>query len=286
MAVLRGAIYHGMFVRAMAGSVLAILLAGLATTGCARPSVTDRAMTLTRTGHPEQAIALLEERLKARPDDARARRVLVRVYASTGNLTAAKKEVDELRTRGAADDPTAYLELGHAYELAHDYDEALAAYDEAARVAPSSPAGPREGGLRAARWGEAEVAIERLEEAVRRGAHDAETLHALALCRLHVRDLDGAATAYSEALAVDPGSVENYVGLASVALVREDYAGALRAYDALRAKRPELAAAELGRAYALAKLGRREEATRAIDRAEALGAPSKNVGRLRELVAH
>lgn len=240
-------------------------------------------MALTRTGHHDQAIALLTERLEADPDDVKARRLLVRVYASAGNLPAAKAQVDELKKRSAPDDPTPDLELGHAYELAHQFDEALAAYDEAARVAPASPAGPREAGLRAARWGEAEVAVERLDEAVRRGARDAETWHALALARMHTHDLEGAQQAYESALAADPDAVDALVGLATLALVREDYAGALAAYDRLRVRRPKLAVAELGRAYALAKLGRMGEARQAIDRAEALGAPADNVRKLREL---
>jgi tetratricopeptide (TPR) repeat protein len=264
-----------------------VALVGLAgaASGCARPPVTARAMALTRTGHPDQAIALLEARLVEDPGDTRARRLLVRVHASVGDLRAAKAQVKELEARSAAGDPMPYLELGHALELTHRFDEALEAYDEAARVAPLDPAGPREAGLRAARWGEAAVARERLDEAVRRGARDAETYHALGLARLHTGDLTGAEQAYRAALAVDPDAVDDMVGLATVALVRNDFLAALAAYDALRARRPELATAELGRAFALAKLGRRDEAKRAVDRAEALGGPAKNIAKLRELVA-
>lgn len=251
---------------------------------CAKPPLVDRAMAMARTGKHDAAIALLQERLAVAPDDRQARKLVIRLYGLAGNVRAARTEFEELRKRSPADDPSPHLELGHALELAHRFDEALDAYDEAARAAPTSPAGPREGGLRAARWGEAEAASERLEEAVRRGANDAETYHALGLSRLHARDLDGAERAYRAALATNPEAVENLVGLASVALVREDYAAALLAYDSLRSKRPRLAAAELGRAYALARLGRSAEARTAIDRAEQLGGPPKNVAKLRELV--
>lgn len=269
---MRVVLYHVALVFAM----------GLA--GCARPSVTDKAMALTRTGHADAAVALLEQALAENPDDVPARRLLVRALAARGDLPAARAAVAELKRRSRPDDPTPDLELGHALELTHHFDEALEAYDEAARVAPSSPAGPREAGLRAARWGEAAVAVERLDEAVRRGANDAETLHALGLARLHTRDLDGAERAYRAALAVTPDAVESWVGIATVALVREDYAAALAAYDALRARRPDSAVAELGRAYALAKLGRRDDASRAIDRAESLGGPPANIARLRTLL--
>ena len=56
---------------------------------------------------------------------------------------AARAEVEELARRVPHDDPAPYLELGHALELTHSYDEALQAYDEAAAVAPRRPRAPR-----------------------------------------------------------------------------------------------------------------------------------------------
>jgi tetratricopeptide (TPR) repeat protein len=249
--------------------------------GCVRASATDRAQSLVRQHREEEAVATLRSDLMAHPDDVPARRLLVRLLGFTGDMPGARRETEELARRLGAGDPTPYVELGHALELAHRYDEALDAYDEAASAAPGSPAGPREGGLRTARWGEAEAARPRLEEAVRRGANDAETWHALGLVRLHLGDYDAAAEAYRAGIAADPRAPESWLGLASVAVTRGDAAGALDAYDHVLALRPRFAAAELGRAWALAKLGRREEAARALDRAEALGAPAQNVARQR-----
>ena len=99
------------------------------------------------------------------------------------------------------------------------------------------------------------------------------------------RDLDGAERAYREGLRVDPGHDENLLGLATVALLRDDPAGALAAYDALVKKHPSYAAGELGRAWALAKLGRKSEARTALDRAESLGAPRSNVAKQRAALA-
>ena len=48
-------------------------------------------------------------------------------------------------------DPIPRIELGHAYELRHEYEKALEMYDRAAEVAKADPRGPREGGMRAAR---------------------------------------------------------------------------------------------------------------------------------------
>lgn len=257
-----------------------VLLVCALATGCARPGPVERAQQLVRLQREAEAVKTLRDHLAAHPDDVPARRMLVRVLAWSGDLEGARREVAELERR-LPNDPVPWIELGHAFELAHRFDEALAAYDTAASVAPASPAGPREGGMRAARWGEPEDARPRLEEAVRRGAKDAETLHALGLVRLNLRDLRGAEEAYRQGLAADPRSTENLLGLATVAVVRGDGAAALSAYDAILARKPSFAPAELGRAWALAKLGRRDEAARALDRAEELGAPRENVARQR-----
>jgi tetratricopeptide (TPR) repeat protein len=264
---------------------VALALCVAAAPGCARPSASDRAQSLVRQHREEEAVAFLRKDLAAHPDDVPARRLLVRLLGYTGDMPGARAETEELARRLGPDDPTPYLELGHALELGHRYDEALEAYDQAAAAAPSSPAGPREGGMRTARWGEVEEARPRLEEAVKRGANDAETWHALGLVRLHLGDAEGADAAYRTGATVNPSSPECWLGLATVAVSRGDASGALAAYDRLLVLRPRFAAAELGRAWALAKLGRKEEAGRALDHAEELGAPTVNVAKQRAALA-
>jgi tetratricopeptide (TPR) repeat protein len=253
--------------------------------GCARPPVTEQAQSLVRRHREDEAVSLLRKGLTEHPGDLPARRLLVRLLGFTGDMVGARTESEELARRMGPADPTPYVELGHALELAHRYDEALEAYDQAATVAPTSPAGPREGGMRAAQWGEVEWARPRLEEAVRRGANDAETWHALGLVRLHLGDADGAAEAYRAGAKVEPAAPESWLGLATVAVSRGDGAGALAAYERLLALRPRFAPAELGRAWALAKLGRKDEAARALDHAEELGAPAANIARQRAALA-
>jgi tetratricopeptide (TPR) repeat protein len=255
--------------------VVAALLAG-----CAQ-SATDRAQSLVRQHREEEAVATLRERIRVHGSDLAARRLLVRVLAFTGDLVAARVEVEELAKLLPAGDPTPAIELGHALELGHRYDDALAAYDEAANVAPSSPEGPREGGLRCARWGEVAEARPRLEEAVRRGARDAETWHTLGLVRLHLGDHDGAEEAYRAGALADPKGAESWLGLATVAIARGDATKALAAYDEVIARRPRFGPAQLGRAWALSRLGRKDEAARALDRAEELGASPSSVAHQR-----
>jgi Flp pilus assembly protein TadD len=71
----------------------------------------------------------------------------------------------------------------------------------------------------------------------------AELLHAGDVAREQA-DLDGAATNYAAAIAIDPSSVEAELRLGSVALARKDEAGAASAYQAaqkLAPKNPEAA---------------------------------------------
>lgn len=259
--------------------LLVVALVGCAS-GCAAQTPVEKAQQLVRLHRETEAIATLRSHLAKHPDDLPARRLLVRVLAFSGDIDGAKSEVAELERR-LPNDPVPWIEMGHAYELAHRFDEALAAYDTAAEIAPSSPAGPREGGMRLARWGEPEEAAPRLEEAIRRGAKDAEIFHVLGLVRVHLKDLDGAENAYKKGLAADPKSTENLLGLATVAVVREDPAAALAAYDAILSRKPTYAAAELGRAWALARLGRKADAERALDHAAELGAPPGNIAKQR-----
>jgi protein O-GlcNAc transferase len=258
---------------------LALLLAVCA--ACAPPSPTDRAQALVREHREAEAAAVLSDRIRSQPENLAVRRLLVRILALTGDMAGARAEVLELARRMPPDSPVPHVELGHALELTHHYDEALAEYDEAANVAPTSPDGPREGGLRCARWGEPEAARPRLEEAVRRGARDTDTWHALGLVRLHLGDFDGAEEAYRAGAASDPKRAESWLGLATVAVVRRDAQKALDAYDQVLARRPRFAPAELGRAWALGKLGRSRDAWRALDHAEELGAAPANVARQR-----
>lgn len=264
------------------GLALAVCDAGCAYPG-AHPSSagTDRAQSLVRQHREEEAVAALRERLTVHPEDLEAHKLLVRLLGFTGDLPAARAQANELARILPPNDPAPYIEVGHALELAHRYDEALAEYDEAASVAPASPEGPREGGMRCAHWGEAEEARPRLEEAVRRGARDAETWHALGLVRMNLGDFDGAEEAYRAGAVADPKGAQSWLGLATVAVARADAQKALDAYAQVLARRPHFAPAELGRAWALARLGRADEAAKALDHAEELGAPAQNVARQR-----
>jgi tetratricopeptide (TPR) repeat protein len=266
-------------------ALLALALATAACTGGAQIT-RERAVMLVSRGQPAEAARELKSYIAEHPPAIAERKLLIRVDGVTGDLGAAEREAVELGKLLGAASPVPWIELGHAQELAHHYDRALALYDRAADVAPRDPAGPREGGLRAAHWGELEAAEPRLEEALRRDPRDASVWHALGVVRIHLNDLDGAEKAYRSGLQADPRALENHVGLATVALLRRDPAGALVQYDAIIAARPRFADARLGRSLALIELGRFDEAERALDAAQRLGANPESVERQRRLLKH
>jgi Flp pilus assembly protein TadD len=230
-----------------------------------------RATLLVSQGQTDEASQLLRAYLRDNPSAVRERRLLIRVEAFRGQLGAAEAEVALLAQQLGANSPIPLVELGHALEVAHRYDEALEAYDRAAEVAPADPIGPLTGGSRAARWGELDWAQPRLREAVRREPQDPAAWHALGLVELSLGNAAGADQAYRSGLLADPEALENRVGLATLALARGDLSAALIQYDAIVARRPKLADAHLGRSFALMGLGRFPEARVALDEATRLG---------------
>ena len=249
----------------------ATLALAVCTCKMGQPTVLQRATSLAHDHREADAIRLLRDELARHPEDVKSRRLLIRVLALTGDLGAARREVDALSQQLGSADPLPYIELGHAYELVHEYEKALEMYDYAGEMAPADVRGPREGGMRAAHWGEVEWARPRLEEAMRRGANDAAAWHALGLLRIHAGELDGAERAYRSGLAVDAKAAECHLGLATVAALRGNATSALAEYDAILAERPRFAPAHLGRAWALGRLGRKAEARDALVVAEKLG---------------
>lgn len=250
---------------------LLVALCGLLLAHCARQDVVQDAVLLANQGEEGKAITLLEGYLREHPNATHERQLLVRLHASLGNMGKAEQQVMLLAQQLGEHDPTPWLELGHALELQHRYDEALEAFDRAAAVAPSDATGPRVGGLRAARWGEMDLAAERLTEALRRDPRDAAVWHAWGVVELKRGNPVAAQKAYESGLIADPNSAENHLGLATVALQRREYAVALHHYDELVRLTPGAANAHLGRSWALIMLGRTAQARVELAHARTLG---------------
>jgi Flp pilus assembly protein TadD len=246
-----------------------------------QPAPIERAAMLAEHGRIEDAIRVLEQHLARDPASHDERKLLIRLHGSAGQLDAAMDQTERLVELLPPGSPIPWVELGHAYELAHRYDEALAAYDQAATIAPNDALGPKRGGLRATRWGELRWAEPRLEEAARRAPADAEVWHALGLVRVGLGELDAARQAYMAGLAADPSAIENHLGLATVALRLDEPRAALEQYEALLRARPASTDALLGKSWSLILLGELGDAEAVLMEAQARGADARTIARQR-----
>jgi tetratricopeptide (TPR) repeat protein len=241
----------------------------------------DRATLLAERGQTAEAIDVLRARIRDQPPALAERRLLIRLHGVMGDGAAALADAERLAELLPPNSPTPWVELGAAWELAHRYEEALTAYDRAANVAPTDATGPKRGGMRAARWGELELAEPRLREALRRDPHDAETWHALGVVCIGLGQLDAARQAYAAGIAENPDALENRLGLATVALRLNDPAAALAQYDLLLAARPKFTEALLGKSWSLILMGDYGSADATLTQAERLGAHRASIERQR-----
>jgi tetratricopeptide (TPR) repeat protein len=267
-------------------SALLALFVVAGSAGCKLgPKPLEHAALLASRGDEAEAIRVLAEHLEEHPDARDERRLLIRLYGSVGRLDVARTQTERLAEILGPASPVPWVELGHAYELAHRYDEALASYDRGAQVAPDDPLGPKQGGMRAARWGELALAEPRLLEALRRAPRDAEAWHALGLVRAGLGQLHEARAAYESGLRANPLALENRLGLATVALRLEQPSAALRQYEALIRERPTYTDAWLGKSWTLIVLGELDAAEATLEQARALGADASSIARQRGAIA-
>jgi tetratricopeptide (TPR) repeat protein len=265
----------------LVASLLAVFSAWSITACSLSPPALQRATLLAERGRTPEAIQTLEAHLREHPSDIEERRLLIRLYGAAGDGAAAQSQTERLVEQLPAGSPLPWVELGAAFELSHRYDEALAAYDRAASIAPTDALGAKRGGLRAARWGELDLAEPRLREAVRRAPGDAETWHALGVVLVGLDRLDAARQAYSAGIAADGRALENRLGLATVALRLNEPAAALAQYELLLEARPKFTDALLGKSWSLILMGEYGSAEVALRQAEGLGADRGSIERQR-----
>jgi len=157
-------------------------------------------------------------------------------------------------------DAAAYIVLGHAKELQGNYEEALRAYAEAKRLHAGYAAIYAGMGKVYGRQGEFEKAIAAYEESIRIDGNVAEYYSELG----QVFQSEGSARKAIEKLKrakeLAPDRPEILFTLANAYLVAEQYPEAIREYQELLAKKPDLESARPPLAKALRAEGRMEEA--------------------------
>jgi putative PEP-CTERM system TPR-repeat lipoprotein len=94
----------------------------------------------TRMRQPQQAIAVLQEFRKANPDDLLALAAIADIQLQTRQYARAIAIYEQLRKQGAARDPAVLNNLAWAYHKSGNSAAALPIAENAARIAPGSPA--------------------------------------------------------------------------------------------------------------------------------------------------
>ena len=229
-------------------------------------------------GEPGSGAAPRSARQNARRRQARA--MLVRILAFTGDMHGAEAEAAELAKHVPEGNPRAWIELGLAARGGARFRRgARGRPDTAAGAAPA--AGPRGGCARLAgvRWKRLRPGSRRRSSTARgRGnpLRSGSCACTSAISRVLRRPTARGSSPTRRARSAGSGSRRSAM---------KGSAAALQAYDAILVLRPRFAPAELDARGALAKLGRKEDARAALERAEEMGAPAGSVAKQRAALA-
>lgn len=195
-------------------------------------------------GNVAVALARLRNLALVTPDDPRPRTLLALAHLAARDAPAALAEIQEAR-RIAPNDPDALLALGEWHTAQRDYPAAAAAYDEARRIAPPALRGT----------------------------------YALVQVQYHLKTslqiCEQGLPAAVEAVAWLPENPQAWLALAQVRLACGDTAGSRDAAAQAQALDPTSAEAAYHYGRALAALGDRAAAYRALIRAADLAPASE-----------
>jgi tetratricopeptide (TPR) repeat protein len=196
----------------------------------------------TRLGDLEASLPPLERALELTPGDPEIVFQLGRNLAALGRLEEAAPHLE--RAAAARDDADSWTELGLLRRRRGDPEGAVEALRRALERDPYHPAALVNLGqtlVRLGRYEEGEAVLARhqelaplrdrldqLERSSRLGGATAANFALLAEARLRLGDREGAAEAWREALARDPGLATAAAGLASLALESGDLDAATR----------------------------------------------------------
>ncbi len=167
----------------------------------------------------------------------------------------------------------AHNNLGLALEAKGRPEEARRHYLAALAARPSYAQARNNLGILAARAGRPGEAAALLEQVVAQDANHAIAWHNLGKVRAGLGRPEAARDAFRRAIEASPDFVMPRYDLAGLEISLGHWEPALEELDALLDLSPDHANAWLNRGFALAKLGRAEQAVEAYRRADRLGAP-------------
>jgi Tfp pilus assembly protein PilF len=226
----------------------------------------DLGRFLVRANRPEEAVALLEEGVKAAPDAAGSalREALVEAYLARSDLPAARTAAEDLKALRPELAAGPYL-AGLVAERQHRPEEARREFEHALQLQPTATdALAALGRLRYMR-GEHAAAIALVRSAVERMPTNAAGQELLGELYLADQQYRPAVAALSEAVRIAPAWWLPYRNLARAKLAQRDVAGGGAAYEAgVKATQEPALAIDLAQFYV--GQGRIEDAIRSYEK--------------------
>jgi tetratricopeptide (TPR) repeat protein len=190
----------------------------------------DLAQVLIQTDRSSQAQALLEKTVSGAPDNPEVRESLVRAYIANGDLPAARRAAEDLKTL-RPDAPEGYYLAGL---IAHDenrFDDSEGNLVRAFELQPTSLDILTTLTRFSLERGRAAVAIERLQRALNRDPGNVQIMNLLGSTYFETKDLPHATETLTKAITLAPRSWVAYRGLAQVRLASNDVSGAIEEYQ-------------------------------------------------------
>jgi tetratricopeptide (TPR) repeat protein/serine/threonine protein kinase/WD40 repeat protein len=143
------------------------------------------------------------------------------------------QRLESIQTALARDptDPSPWGQRGDLRRAAAEYDQAIADYTEAIRLAPSDALYYRERGYAWYQKREYDKAIEDLSESLLRNPKSADTLNVRGRAYDHTGQRELAKKDFDECLQLDPNFVNSLANRGQLAFTRGDYDAALKDFD-------------------------------------------------------
>ncbi|MGB0714863.1 MAG: tetratricopeptide repeat protein, partial [Phycisphaerae bacterium] len=200
-------------------------------------SAMDSAADMIAQGNPTQAIPILRNALKQRPNDPGLMNNLSAGYWASGQREKALKTLrDAIKSNpdhfGVHNQLASYLlDSGQA-------DSALPIAQRAAELDPDSAAAQFNHGKALCSVGRHDACLEKLNRAKERGARDIAIFRALGGTAAMLRQYEQAGAHYEEGVAAYPNAVDLWLGLAEVRIRLDNVNAAREAWAAARGVAP------------------------------------------------
>ena len=254
------------------------------------------AQAYERVGDNDRAISVLDQLIRKMPDADMAYRVRADFYATAGEVDKAIADANQI-IRLKPNDAAGYSDRAAYYFRKSDFDNAIADLTQAIRLNPDGAASDY--WMRASTHnfrGDYVHAIEDATHAIETAPNiELERLRlmvlrtsysARAIARSNVGDFENALNDYNEAIKFNLNDADGYASRGQFYVWRKQYDLAIQDFDKALQLDPKEWISRSGKALALLRLGKVDEASQEVDTGLRLGSNRDSFISVRGLIAH